>query len=73
VVEDFLIQGGTFTHSLDTTKQLPKLNPEIFPEHYHFKGAVGIPRLSDDLNPPIEGLHHCNSTSLLAALIQKKN
>jgi len=50
VVKGFAVQGG---QSLNRTIRLHRyrLPPEITPQHFHFKGVLGMARYDDEKNP----------------------
>lgn len=50
VVKDFAIQGGTSDH-LTMRLSRYRLPPEIRPQHFHKRGAVGMARYDDEQNP----------------------
>lgn len=51
VVKDFAVQGGQ-THNARTIRlKRYRLPPEIRPEHFHRKGALGMARYDDEQNP----------------------
>ncbi|RZK37878.1 MAG: peptidylprolyl isomerase [Hymenobacter sp.] len=51
VVKGFAVQGGQTSESRTIRLQRYRLPPEVRPQHFHFKGALGMARYSDDENP----------------------
>lgn len=55
VIPGFVIQGGDASRSVRKTGQIPlslrELNPEFNAELYHYKGALAMARMPDDVNP----------------------
>jgi cyclophilin family peptidyl-prolyl cis-trans isomerase len=51
VVKGFAVQGGQTSESRTIRLRRYRLPPEIRPNHFHFKGALGMARYDDDENP----------------------
>ncbi len=51
VVKGFAVQGGQTTGPRTIRLRRYRLPPEIWPNHFHVKGALGMARYDDDQNP----------------------
>ena len=51
VVKGFAVQGGQTTGPRTIRLRRYRLPPEIRPNHFHVKGALGMARYDDDQNP----------------------
>ncbi|ALW87008.1 hypothetical protein AUC43_19135 [Hymenobacter sedentarius] len=51
VVKDFAVQGGQTYGARTIRLKRYRLPPEIRPEHFHKKGALGMARYDDEKNP----------------------
>ena len=51
VVKGFAVQGGQTTGPRTIRLRRYRLPPEIRPQHFHVKGALGMARYDDDQNP----------------------
>jgi len=51
VVKGFAVQGGQTSESRTIVLRRYRLPPEIRPNHFHFKGALGMARYDDEENP----------------------
>ena len=51
VVKDFAVQGGQTYNARTIRLKRYRLPPEIRPEHFHCKGALGMARYDDEQNP----------------------
>ena len=51
VVKDFAVQGGQTYNARTIRLKRYRLPPEIRPEHFHRKGALGMARYDDEQNP----------------------
>jgi len=51
VVKGFAVQGGQTSDARTIRLRRYRLPPEIRPNHFHFKGALGMARYDDDENP----------------------
>lgn len=51
VVKDFAVQGGQTYGARTIRLRRYRLPPEIRPEHFHKKGALGMARYDDEQNP----------------------
>ena len=51
VVKDFAVQGGQTYNTRTIRLKRYRLPPEIRPEHFHHKGALGMARYDDEQNP----------------------
>ena len=51
VVKDFAVQGGQTYNARTIRLKRYRLPPEIRPEHFHHKGALGMARYDDEQNP----------------------
>ena len=51
VVKGFAVQGGQTSESRTIRLRRYRLPPEVRPNHFHLKGALGMARYSDDENP----------------------
>jgi cyclophilin family peptidyl-prolyl cis-trans isomerase len=67
VVKGFAVQGGQTSESRTIRLWRYRLPPEVRPNHYHFKGALGMARYSDDENP-----QHLSSNTDFFFVVGKK-
>ena len=51
VVKDFAVQGGQTYNARTIRLKRYRLPPEIRPQHFHKKGALGMARYDDEQNP----------------------
>jgi len=51
VVKNFAVQGGQTSEARTIRLRRYRLPSEVRPNHFHFKGALGMARYSDDENP----------------------
>ena len=51
VIKNFAVQGGQTSESRTIVLWRYRLPPEVRPNHFHFKGALGMARYDDEENP----------------------
>jgi peptidyl-prolyl cis-trans isomerase B (cyclophilin B) len=51
VIKGFAVQGGQTSESRTIVLWRYRLPPEVRPNHFHFKGALGMARYDDEENP----------------------
>jgi peptidyl-prolyl cis-trans isomerase B (cyclophilin B) len=51
VIKGFAVQGGQTSESRTIVLRRYRLPPEVRPNHFHFKGALGMARYDDEENP----------------------